>query len=57
MKIAQPRIEKNNAPVTFGGLTGETLDLPSGEFDAVLCTWTLCTIPNVSTALAECGAC
>jgi ubiquinone/menaquinone biosynthesis C-methylase UbiE len=34
-------------------LTGERLDLPSGEFDAVLSTWTLCTIPNVTAALAE----
>jgi ubiquinone/menaquinone biosynthesis C-methylase UbiE len=53
MKIAAPRIERNHAPVTFGGLTGERLDLPSGEFDAVLSTWTLCTIPKVEAALAE----
>ena len=53
MKIAKPRIDKNHAPVTFGGLTGERLDLPSGEFVAVLSTWTLCTIPDMAAALAE----
>jgi len=34
-------------------LNGEHLDLPSGGFDAVLSTWTLCTIPNLPVALAE----
>ena len=53
MKIAEPRIAKASVPVEYGGLTGEHLDLPSGEFDAVLSTWTLCTIPNMGAALAE----
>jgi ubiquinone/menaquinone biosynthesis C-methylase UbiE len=53
MRIAEPRIAKTSIPVEYGGLTGEHLDLPSGEFDAVLSTWTLCTIPNVDAALAE----
>ena len=53
MRIAEPRIAKASVPVEYGGLTGEHLDLPSGEFDAVLSTWTLCTIPNLEAALAE----
>ena len=53
MRIAEPRISKANVPIEYGGLTGERLDLPSGEFDAVLSTWTLCTIPNLDAALAE----
>jgi len=53
MRIAAPRIAKSPVPVEYGGLTGERLDLPSGEFDAVLSTWTLCTIPNLAVALAE----
>jgi len=53
MRIADPRIAKASTPVENGGLTGEHLDLPSGEFDAVLSTWTLCTIPNLDAALAE----
>jgi ubiquinone/menaquinone biosynthesis C-methylase UbiE len=53
MKIAEPRVASSSVPVEYGGLTGETLDLPSGAFDAALSTWTLCTIPNLDAALAE----
>jgi ubiquinone/menaquinone biosynthesis C-methylase UbiE len=53
MRIAEPRIAKAPVAVEYGGLTGEHLDLPSGEFDAVLSTWTLCTIPNLEAALSE----
>jgi ubiquinone/menaquinone biosynthesis C-methylase UbiE len=53
MRIAEPRIAKSLVPIEYGGLTGEHLDLPSGEFDALLSTWTLCTIPNLDAALAE----
>ncbi len=53
MRIARPRIEQAAVPVDAAGLTGERLDLPSGAFDAVLSTWTLCTIPDVQSALAE----
>jgi len=52
-RIAEPRLDETSVPVEYGGLTGERLDLPSGEFDAVLSTWTLCTIPNLARALAE----
>jgi ubiquinone/menaquinone biosynthesis C-methylase UbiE len=53
MRLAEPRIAASSTPVVFAGLTGETLDLPSDQFDAVLSTWTLCTIPDLDTALAE----
>jgi ubiquinone/menaquinone biosynthesis C-methylase UbiE len=53
MRIAKPRIAATTVPVDFGGLTGEQLDLPTGEFDAVLSTWTLCTIPDLDAALSE----
>ena len=53
MRIAEPRIAETSVPVEYGGLTGEHLDLPAAEFDAVLSTWTLCTIPNLEAALAE----
>ena len=55
MRIAKPRIERSSVPVAPAGLTGERLDLPSESFDAVLSTWTLCTIPDVERALAEMG--
>lgn len=53
MRLAAPRIAASSAPVQPAGLTGERLDLPSGEFDAVLSTWTMCTIPNLNAALSE----
>lgn len=53
MRIAEPRIKGSSAEVELAGLTGERLDLPSESFDAVLSTWTLCTIPDLATALDE----
>ncbi len=53
MRLAEPRIEACAASVEAAGLTGEHLDLPSEEFDAVLSTWTLCTIPQIDAALGE----
>jgi ubiquinone/menaquinone biosynthesis C-methylase UbiE len=53
MHIAEPRIEGSTVPVEQAGLTGERLDLASERVDAVLSTWTLCTIPDVSAALDE----
>jgi SAM-dependent methyltransferase len=53
LRIAEPRTAGSSVPVEHGGLTGEHLDLPSSEFDAVLSTWTMCTIPNLEAALAE----
>src|SRR6266849_6697738 len=41
MRLAEPRIAQAQAPVELAGLTGEHLDLPSEEYDAVLSTWTL----------------
>jgi len=53
MRLAEPRIAESHVVVENGGLTGERLDLPSDEFDAVLSTWTMCTIANLDAALAE----
>jgi len=53
MRIAQPRIDATTTPVENAGLTGERLEVESESCDAVLSTWTLCTIPNLSAALAE----
>jgi SAM-dependent methyltransferase len=35
------------------GLDGQSLPLPDDSCDTALTTWTLCTIPDVATALAE----
>ncbi len=53
MRIAEPRIARSSPVVELAGLEGERLDLPSDTFDAVLSTWTLCTIPDLGAALSE----
>jgi ubiquinone/menaquinone biosynthesis C-methylase UbiE len=53
MQLARPRLATSTASVELGGLDGQHLDLPSEQFDAVLSTWTLCTIPDLTAALAE----
>ena len=53
MRLAAPRIARCAARVELAGLNGQHLDLPSDAFDGVLSTWTLCTIPDVTVALAE----
>ncbi|MGZ4675313.1 MAG: class I SAM-dependent methyltransferase [Acidimicrobiia bacterium] len=40
-------------PVTFVGLDGESLPVETSSVDAVLSTFTLCTIPDVRAAMAE----
>ena len=53
LRIAQPRIAVASTRVELAGLTGESLDVGSEEFDAALSTWVLCTIPDVGAALSE----
>lgn len=53
MQLAAERIARSNVPVELAGLTGEHLELLSESFDAVLSTWTLCTIPHLDVALEE----
>lgn len=42
-------------PVTRIGLDGARVDLPDASVDAVVSTWTMCTIPELAGALAEAG--
>ena len=51
--IAAKRIEAGPAHVHHAGLTGERIDFASASADAVLSTWTLCSILDVDIALAE----
>ena len=53
LRLAEPRIASSSARIELAGLNGEHLDLSNEEFDAVLSTWTLCTIPNLEAALKE----
>ena len=52
-KLAGKRIAAAPFPVEYVGLSGETIDAPDASFDAVVSTWTLCTIPAVETALEQ----
>ncbi len=51
--LARRRIAASPVPVRRCGLDGEKLPLPDGSVDAALSTWTMCTIPDVRTALGE----
>ncbi len=52
-KMAAARLAECPIPVEFTGLDGQELPLESDSMDAVLSTWTLCTIPDLPKALAE----
>lgn len=52
-ELAQGRIEASPVPVKMIGLDGQRIPLPNDSVDAVLSTWTLCTIPDAVAAIAE----
>ncbi len=51
--LAAKRLEACPIDVDFVGLDGAALPLEDGSVDMALSTWTLCTIPDVATALSE----
>jgi SAM-dependent methyltransferase len=51
--LATKRIAAGTSRVIHTNLNGEHIDLPSASVDAVLSTWTLCSIPDVDAALSE----
>jgi SAM-dependent methyltransferase len=52
-KLARKRLDAATVPVERKGLDGQSLPLPDDSCDTALSTWTLCTIPDVATALQE----
>ena len=50
---AQPRVTASGMPVERIGIDGAALPLPDAVVDTVVSTWTLCTVPEVETALLE----
>jgi ubiquinone/menaquinone biosynthesis C-methylase UbiE len=53
VKLARERIDATAVPVEVVGLDGQRLPVPDQSVDAVLCTWSLCTIPDPVTAIGE----
>jgi ubiquinone/menaquinone biosynthesis C-methylase UbiE len=53
VQLAQQRIADAKIPVEIVGLDGQRLPLEDDSADAVLSTWTMCTIPDVRAALKE----
>lgn len=51
--LAQRRIDASGIKVTHHTVSGEDLPLDSASFDCVVCTWTLCSIPDAARALRE----
>jgi SAM-dependent methyltransferase len=52
-KLAKARVAASRVEIRRSGLDGQALPFPDHHFDAALSTWTLCTIPDVATALGE----
>lgn len=52
-KLAAERKAATRARVEHVSLDAEEIPLPTGGADHVLCTWTLCTIPDPERALQE----
>jgi ubiquinone/menaquinone biosynthesis C-methylase UbiE len=51
--MASRRLARHPVHLDIVGLDGQHLDLPDESVDDALSTWTLCTIPEVITALHE----
>jgi len=52
-KLADKRLRASSITVKRAGLDGQNLPFGDHSFDAALSTWTLCTIPDVGSALLE----
>ncbi|MGD1854217.1 MAG: class I SAM-dependent methyltransferase [Leptolyngbyaceae cyanobacterium] len=51
--IAASRVDSSAIPITLKTASAEALPMDTAVFDAVVCTWTLCSIPNIEQALSE----
>jgi ubiquinone/menaquinone biosynthesis C-methylase UbiE len=53
VELARERIAAAGMPVQIVGLDGQQLPIDDASADAVLCTWSLCTIPDPVAAVRE----
>jgi ubiquinone/menaquinone biosynthesis C-methylase UbiE len=52
-KLAERRIAQSSIEVVHRPLSGEHLDFPNESFDSIVCTFTLCSIPDADSAMSE----
>ena len=52
-KIATKNANKVNLDIEFNLSSAESIDLPTSSVDSVVCTFSLCSIPNPQKALKE----
>ncbi len=52
-KLADKRLRASSIPVKRTGLDGQNLPFADNSFDSAVSIWTLCTIPDVASALLE----
>ena len=52
-KIAKKNANKVNLDIEFNLSSAESIDLPTSSVDSVVCTFSLCSIPNPKKALKE----
>lgn len=50
---AKERAQQLELPVNMLGVSGDSIPAEDKTFDALVCTWTLCSIPKVEGALKE----
>jgi ubiquinone/menaquinone biosynthesis C-methylase UbiE len=53
LRLSQDRRNASPVPVVVGGDDAQSLPFPDDRFDAALCTWVLCGIPDPGIALDE----
>jgi ubiquinone/menaquinone biosynthesis C-methylase UbiE len=53
LRLGEGRRTASTVPVVVAGDDAQSLPFPHDRFDAALCTWVLCGIPDPGAALAE----
>jgi ubiquinone/menaquinone biosynthesis C-methylase UbiE len=53
LRMARTRASAASTPIEFLNASAEVMPLDDGSIDTVVTTWTLCTIPQATQALAE----
>lgn len=53
VRLARARIDASPVPIEIAGLDGQQLPFDDDSADAVLSTWTLCSIPDAVAAVRE----